>query len=80
MSPDLAQQFGVVGFTAWRLWVYISGFRVTLEAVVKGPKGTQAKAFYRDIPTLFGFIVRGFMWDIPILILAYVLLVALVVQ
>ena len=28
---------------------------------------------YRDIPTLFGFFIRGFLWDIPILILAYVL-------
>ena len=31
------------------------------------------KAFYRDIPTLLGFIMRGFIWDIPILIFAYVL-------
>ena len=26
-----------------------------------------------DIPTLSGFSVRGFIWDIPILIFAYVL-------
>ena len=26
-----------------------------------------------DIPTLMGFIIRGFIWDIPILIFAYVL-------
>ena len=26
-----------------------------------------------DIPTLLGFTIRGFIWDIPILIVAYVL-------
>ena len=36
------------------------------------PKRTQASAFYRDIPTLLGFI-PGFRWDIPHLIVAYVL-------
>ena len=29
--------------------------------------------FHRDILALLGFIVRGFIWDIPILIFAYVL-------
>ena len=29
--------------------------------------------FYGDIPTLLGFFIRGFIWDIPILIFAYVL-------
>ena len=28
---------------------------------------------YRDIPTVSGFIIRGFIWAIPILIFAYVL-------
>ena len=36
------------------------------------PKGHKHKC-YRDIPTLLGFIIRGFIWDIPILIFAYVL-------
>ena len=26
-----------------------------------------------DVPTLLGFIIRGFIWDIPVLIFAYVL-------
>ena len=34
--------------------------------------GHRQKHFYGDIPTLLGFIVRGFIWDIPILIFAYV--------
>ena len=34
----------------------------------------KAQAFYGDILTLLGFIfIRGFIWDIPILIFAYVL-------
>ena len=31
-------------------------------------------AFYMDIHTFLGFIIGGFIWDIPILIFAYVLL------
>ena len=31
------------------------------------------EAFYGDISTLSGFFIRGFIWDIPILIFAYVL-------
>ena len=34
--------------------------------------GTQ-KAHKHKIPTLLGFIIRGFIWDIPILVFAYVL-------
>ena len=40
---------------------------------------SSASAPCRDIPTLLGFIIRGFIWDIPILIFAYVLLGALVI-
>ena len=29
--------------------------------------------FYGDIPTLMGFIIRWFIWDIPIRIFAYVI-------
>ena len=27
------------------------------------PIRTEAYAFYRDIPALLGFIVRGFIWE-----------------
>ena len=32
-----------------------------------------AQAFYKDIPTFLGFSIRGFIWDITILIFADVL-------
>ena len=32
---------------------------------------------YRDVPTLLGFMIRGLIWDIPVLIFAYVLFGAL---
>ena len=46
-----------------------------LHDVVQGPKKhTSISLVYKDVPALWGFIVRGFIWDIPILIFAYVLL------
>ena len=36
-------------------------------------KAHKHKHFMGIIPTLMGFIIRGFVWDIPILIFAYVL-------
>ena len=41
-------------------------FGCCLHPIFRGPQN-------RDIPTLLGFIIRGFVWDIPILIFAYVL-------
>ena len=36
------------------------------------PERTSAEAFDRDIPTLLGFIIRGSIWDIPVLIFGHV--------
>ena len=40
---------------------------------VGAPKAHKHKHLYGDIPTLLGSIIRGFIWDIPILVFAYVL-------
>ena len=40
---------------------------------IRDPKSTEAEAFCRDIPTLLALLLRGFIWDISILIFAYVL-------
>ena len=51
--------------------------RNALLIFIRDPNSTEAEAFYRDIPTLFGFIIRGFIWDIPILFFLMCLLRAL---
>ena len=50
-----------------------SAARLGPQEVLGTPKSAEAEAFYGDIPTLLGFIIRGLIWDIPILIFAYVL-------
>ena len=39
----------------------------------RDPKKHISINILKAIPTLLGFIIRGFIWDIPILIFAYVL-------
>ena len=48
--------------------------RLTLNNTLGTQKAHEHKHFYRDIPTLLGLIIiSGYIWDIPILIFAYVL-------
>ena len=38
----------------------------------RAAKMQEAQAFYKDIPTLLGLIIRGFIWDVRILAFVYV--------
>ena len=43
-----------------------------VRILARDPKAHKHKHLIRDIPTLLGFMIRGFIWDIPILVFAYV--------
>ena len=52
--------------------ISVSGLRLRPDGVAfhQGPNKHISISILWDIPTLLGFLIRGFIWDIPILIFA----------